>query len=91
MSVDTQPVSIDEGLTLAWRSGVPLPDICRVMQRRPFEVMDRVRALGLPDRHPTTREIEQPEYPLPMEPTPYLHAALVAAQREAVTHVLAVA
>lgn len=52
-----------EALTLAWCSGALLADIAIAMQMPAATVMHHVRALGLPDRHPTTR-------------TPYDDAAL---------------
>lgn len=73
--------ALDDAISQACRAGVPMHDIAAASKLYPNEIGDRVRALGLPDRHPTTREIEQPEYPLPAEPMPHPKLAVIAGLR----------
>jgi len=73
--------TLDDAISAAWLAGVPMHDIAAASKLYPNEIGDRVRALGLPDRHPTTREIEQPEFSLPAEPVPHPKLAVIAGLR----------
>jgi hypothetical protein len=47
-----------EEIGKTWLAGVSLPVLCSTSKRSPKQVMDVIRALGLPDRHPTMCEIQ---------------------------------
>lgn len=48
---------IEAAITDGWMGGHLLAGICAEVGRPATEVMETVRRLGLPDRHPTTREL----------------------------------
>ncbi len=56
-------IATEAAVRAAWDSGRPLWAIAAAIGVSHGQVMDVVRALGLPDRHPTTRQVLTDQLP----------------------------